>query len=286
VLALNQIDTTVADANLPLYQFGLAPEDEARQAAGRAMADGHQRLAALVPDNAWGIRVYQAFREQFTQLGGEIVAAEQYDSNSSDFARPIRRLLNLDDSNNRYQALQRLLGERLSFEPRRRQDAEGIFVLAFPRQARQIKPQLRFHHAGDLPVYSTSHVYEASDDPAIDRDMDGLMFCDIPWALDRQGPWAARREQTEKLWPDRGRRYQRLFALGYDAYQVVPWLDMLHLPGFAQFPGATGILSLDNDRQLHRTLEWARFSGGVPQKIQESPLTSTEGQHEPESYRQ
>ena len=240
---------------------------------------------ALIPDNAWGTRVFQAFREQFLQLGGEIVAAQQYDDSSSDFSRPIRRLFNLDDSESRYQALQRMLGERLNFEPRRRQDAQAVFVLAFPRAARQLKPQLRFHHAGDLPVYSTSHVYQASDDPDIDRDMDGLMFCDIPWALDPQGNWATLREKTETLWPDRGRRYQRLFALGFDAYQIAPWLDTMHLPGFAQFPGATGILSLDDDKQLHRVLEWARFSRGAPELIREPALTSTEGHDEPESLR-
>lgn len=288
VLALNQVDKTVdGDANdLPLYQFGLAPEDEARQAATRAIGDGHQRMVALVPDNAWGVRVFQAFREQYIALGGEIVAAEQYDPNSADFSAPIRRLFNLNDSDARYQALQRLLGQRLGFEARRRQDAQAIFMLAFPRQARQIKPQLRFHHAGDLPVYSTSHVYQAGDDPAIDRDMDGVMFCDIPWALDRQGSWATLREQTERLWPDRGRRYQRLFALGFDAYQVAPWLDMMRLPGFAQFPGATGVLSLDDDRQLHRALEWARFNRGVPERIQDNPHMSMEGQHDdPQSDR-
>lgn len=285
VLALNQIDSTNGDTALPLYQFGLAPEDEARQVATRAMSDGLQRVAALVPDNAWGVRVYQAFREQFILLGGEIVAAEPYDGNSADFSQPIRRLLNLNDSDARYQALQRLLGKRLNFEARRRQDVQGIFVLGFPRQARQIKPQLRFHHAGDLPVYSTSHVYQAGDDPGIDRDMDGVMFCDIPWALDQQGPWATLRGQTEKLWPERSQRYQRLFALGFDAYQVAPWLDMLHLPGFAQFPGATGILSLDNDRQLHRALEWARFNRGVPEQIQDSPLTSMEGHYDTQSER-
>ncbi len=286
VLALNQIDGDPANADPPLYQFGLAPEDEARQVAERAIAEGRMRLLALIPDNAWGARVYQAFREHYTGLGGSVVAVEQYADKSADFSRPIRRLLNLDDSRARHQALQRLLGERLEFEARRRQDAQAIFVLAFARQARQIKPQLRFHHAGDLPVYSTSHVYQASDDPAIDRDMDGLMFCDIPWALDTQGTWAELRSHVESLWPARAQRDGRLFALGFDAFQVVPWLNMLHLPGFAQFPGATGILSLDERKHLHRALEWARFQRGVPQLMEEAPLTSMEGHYEPQSQRQ
>jgi outer membrane PBP1 activator LpoA protein len=115
--------------------------------------------------------------------------------------------------------------------------------------------------------------------------MDGMMFCDVPWTLDRDGEWAAQRKQVETLWPGRGRRYQRLFALGFDAYQVVPWLDTLGLPGFSRFPGATGTLSLDDNRQLHRTLEWARFSGGVPEKISAPVNMSTEGQHEQEGDR-
>lgn len=285
VLALNHSEDVPENNELALYQFGLAPEDEARQVAERAVADGRQRLIALLPDSAWGERVFAAFEQRFKELGGEVLAAERYNTSGADFAQPIRHALNLDASLQREQALQRLLGKKLHFEPRRRKDAQGVFLLAFPPQARQIKPQLRFHHAGDLPVYSTSHVYQAGADPSIDRDMDGLLFCDIPWVLDREGPWAAQRQQVRSLWPNRGRRQQRLFALGFDAYQVVPWLETLHLPGFAQFPGATGILSLDTHKQLHRTLEWARFERGLPKIVREPLTTSTEGQDEPESDR-
>jgi outer membrane PBP1 activator LpoA protein len=286
VLALNRADDIPADRELALYQFGLAPEDEARQVARRAIADGRQRLVALVPENAWGRRVLDAFRETFSELGGTLLEAESYSTEGADFSGPIRAALNLEDSKIRARALQRLLGEKLEFEPRRRQDVQGVLLLAFPREARQIKPQLRFHHSGNLPVYSTSHVYAASDDPAIDRDLDGLQFCDIPWALDQEGPWATQRRAVDALWPGRGQRFQRLFALGFDAYQLVPWLDTMDLPGFAQFPGATGILSLDDDKQLHRTLEWARFNRGQPEKIRAPLNASTEGQHEPEVHRQ
>jgi outer membrane PBP1 activator LpoA protein len=273
VLALNHISATDSTGELSLYQFGLAPEDEARQAAERIFADGHQQLVALVPDTAWGERILNAFTQRFTELGGEVLATERFTSKTQDFAQPIQRALNLGDSKQRHQALQRLLGQKLGFEPRRRQDAEAVFIAAFPRQARQIKPQLRFHHAGSLPVYGTSHVYQPGTDPAVDRDMDGLMFCDIPLSLDQQGPWFEQRTRLHAIWPNRGQRYQRLFALGFDAYQVVPWLDTLHLPGFARFPGATGVLTLGDNKQLHRTLEWAKFRRGVPEL-----LMSTEGQ--------
>ena len=276
VLALNQISNS--QTGLPLYQYGLAPEDEARQVAEKMINDGRRQVIALVPDTAWGSRVLAAFEQQFINLGGEILTSGQYAPDNADFKSPIQRALNLDSSKNRHRALERLLGEKLDFEPRRRQDVDAIFVLGFPRQARQLKPQLRFHHAGDIPIYSTSHVFAANPDPSLDRDMDGLFFCDIPWVLDYQGRWSEQREQLLAAWPGRSQRFQRLFALGYDAYQVGPWLESLNMPGFAYFPGATGILTLDENKQLHRALEWAQFRKGRPQQI-----LSREGQYEPES---
>jgi outer membrane PBP1 activator LpoA protein len=275
VLALNQISNK--QTGLPLYQYGLAPEDEARQVAEKMINDGKRQVIALVPDTAWGSRVLTAFEQQFISLGGEILTSGQYAPDSADFKSPIQRTLNLDSSKNRLSALERLLGKKLNFEPRRRQDVDAIFVLGFPRQARQLKPQLRFHHAGDIPIYSTSHVFAASPDPSLDRDMDGLFFCDIPWVLDYEGRWSQQREQLLAAWPIRSQRFQRLFALGYDAYQVSPWLESLNMPGFAYFPGATGILTLDENKQLHRTLEWAQFRKGRPQQI-----LPREGQYEPE----
>jgi outer membrane PBP1 activator LpoA protein len=285
VMALNQIGGEM-DAELPLYQFGLAPEDEARQAAQRMFSDGHRYVISLIPDNPWGERVFTAFATAFGDLGGEVLETGRYPPKTADFKKPIERTLNLDDSKRRHNALQRLLGEKLNYEPRRRKDVEAIFILGFPRQARQLRPQLRFHHAGDLPVYSTSHVYAATSDPGLDRDMDGLMFCDIPWALDKSGRWAEKRRMLASIWPVRSKRFQRLFALGYDAWQVTPWLGTLNMPGFANYPGATGILTLDKQKRLHRTLEWAQFRRGVPNKLAHSDKpVSTEGRHESQKDR-
>lgn len=276
VLALNHTGEEHSD-DLPLYHFGLAPEDEARQVAEKVINDGHRQVIALVPDNGWGQRVLTAFQEQLAALDGEVLETGHYTADSADFKTPIQAALNLDTSKNRHRSLEHLLGQKLEYEPRRRQDAEAVFLLAFAKQARQLKPQLRFHHAGDIPVYATSHVFGARSTTSIDRDMDGLFFCDIPWVLDHEGQWADQRENLRSAWPGRNQQHQRLFALGFDAYQVIPWLDTLSMPGFASFPGATGTLTLDHQKQLHRALEWAQFHEGAPRKI-----TSTEGHHEQE----
>ena len=77
----------------------------------------------------------------------------------TDFGTPVKTLLNVDESEQRLKSLERITRTDISFEARRRQDAEFVFMAGFARQARQLRPQLKFYNAGDLPVYATSHVY-------------------------------------------------------------------------------------------------------------------------------
>lgn len=271
VLALNQIE---ADTGLsqPLYQFGLNPEDEARQAAERARQDGHQRMVALVPESAWGERVLNAFTQRWHALGGSLLAIERYPAKSTDFSKYIKRMLDLDDSVKRQQALVRRLGRRLEFEPRRRQDVDAVFIVAFPREARQIRPQLQFHRAGDLPVYATSHIYTGTPDPQRDQDLDGIRFCDTPWTLGETGDSSLLRSRISELWQGRADHYQRLFALGIDAYRVIPWLETpASRDNSTGFTGMTGNLYIDDRRRLHRRLDCARFKDGIPEKLERLP---------------
>ena len=62
-LALNY---AVEDNESPnnLYQFGLSPEEEARQVAERTWLDGYVNAAVIVPAGPWGERVYQAFKQR------------------------------------------------------------------------------------------------------------------------------------------------------------------------------------------------------------------------------
>ena len=74
-----------------------------------------------------------------------MLEAQRYDGRETDFKAPIQQLLNLDQSRQRHQGLVRTLGRQLEFEPRRRQDAQFIFLAASSRKAREIRPQIQFH---------------------------------------------------------------------------------------------------------------------------------------------
>lgn len=275
VLALNSVES--GGLVIPnLYQFGLLPEDETFQLAARARTDGHRRAIALVPTGPWGERMANGFRTSWERLGGTLVEVQSYDPAESDHALPIRALLDLDKAEARHRDLQALLKRRINFEPRRRQDVDFVFLAAFPAQARLIQPQLRYHHALDLPIYATSHVYTGTPDSLADQDLEGIMFCDIPWLLsDDGGPTS--HQFLQQLWPDAVQRYPRLYALGMDAYNVAPYLADLRDNPQESYNGATGALSLDPANRVRRELPWARFVRGQPRLMAASPAAQIAG---------
>ena len=260
-----------------LYQFGLLPEDEAAQAAELAIRDNHMNAAVLVPNSDWGRRLQNAFQKRFEELGGSVLTVQQYPTNIDDYSRPLRLLLNLHESEARHQDLQRILGTKLEFEPHRRQDIDMIFLAATHRAARGIVPALKFYRAGELPVYATSHVYSGHIDKGADRDLNGVLFCDLPWTLTTENPIKTSFNTT---WKDQ-RAYTRLFALGIDAYQLIQNLPYLESYDYARFSGETGNISLDENNRLHRELLWAKFKRGVPVYIdlslRPSPVTGNHG---------
>lgn len=278
VIALNAVEAAPGKMPENLYQFGLLPEDEARQVAERASIDGLTRGVALVPSGGWGDRILGAFADRFRSLGGELVEFKRYSPSKSDFSAPIQQFLNLDESRSRYRALRRITGKDIEFEPRRRNDVDFIFMAAFPRQARLIAPQLRFHHASDLPVLATSHSYAGTPNPKEDRDMEGVTFCDIPWVLEGTKPEPTLFPLVSRLWPEALERYPRLFALGIDAYHLVPYVGWLKKEPHERYAGQTGDLHLDEQAVVHRTLRWAQFRSGTPQLITE-PIASAPEHH-------
>jgi outer membrane PBP1 activator LpoA protein len=269
-LALNNTPDEQANKT-SFYQFALLPEDEARQVAERIWLDGHSQGVMLYPNTAWGERLHTAFNEHWQQLGGKLVEVQAYPLATPDYAQSIRALFNVDDSQRRYKNLRRVLGKKLEFDARRRQDVEFVFIAGFPEQARQIRPQLKFYDAGKLPVYATSHVFSGHIDTTLDRDMNGIIFGDMPWTLTGSHTEPLYSAISE-LWPARSEKYARLYAFGLDAYRVITHLQRLQQYPFERFSGQTGSLRMDEQRRLRRQLIWAKFRYGKPQLVEQTPV--------------
>ena len=262
VLALNKLaDTDPVGGSL--WQFGLAPEDEARQIAARAAALGQRRAIVLLPASEWGQRLLEAFTAEFTLLGGVVVDTRTYLPGTTDYTVPIRSLLMTTDPRPVAPGSEANPDERTAFGPGRRQDVDLIFVAASSSNGRQIVPQLKFFGAADLPTYSTSAIWE---DGATDADdLNGVIFPDSPWVIDPDSRALAIKNGLVRHWGRTALGVSRLYALGYDAGQLLPEILRQSAPGpfsSGELPGTTGILYADTDGRIHRRLPFAEIRGG------------------------
>lgn len=255
VLALNQVDIgDVPPSNV--FQYALSPEDEARQAAERMWVDGKRRPIMLAPQSDWGDRLAAAFETRWRSLGGNVAGIGHYDATGHDYSETITNVLHLTQSRERHQQLVRLLGRRLEFEPSRRDDVDAVFLAARPVQAQGMRPQLQFHHAADLPIYTTSHAWAGRLSHSELADMKGIRLADIPWMIDPDDTTPEGRDTVAKYLPKSTSGYARLYAMGMDALRLVPHLKRLQSTPYESLDGNTGNLYMDDTNLIHRQLVW------------------------------
>lgn len=262
VLALNRIEDPVNHQYF--VEFGLSPEDETEQAASNAWFDGHQNALVVTPATNFGRRLGAHFAEYWQNLGGKVLEVQSYDPKGSDFSLPIKQLLDLDQSEQRFNQIKRI-APGMKFDPRRRHDVDFIFLVAQPREARLIRPQLQFYRASRIPVYATSHVYSGHPNPSMDQDLSDITFCDIRWLLKNESTDNPLVQSLMPLREDTPASYVRLIALGVDAYNIIPHLNRLRRDSAARYDGLTGILSIEQNNQVRRQLHCAQFDDGLPQ---------------------
>ncbi len=264
MLALNFLPAE-REAPAGFYQFALSPEEEAREVAHRILADGHRHGIALAPLGDWGTRVLAAFQQELTAGGGTLLDTARFDPALTDFAPVITDVLRVDDSNDRLKRLESVLGTKLAFQPRRRDDIDFIFeASASAPTARLLRTQLKFYFAGDVPAYATSDSFQP--DPNANQDLDGLDFPDMPWMLGG-GLADSVHAAATGAWPVVGPPLDRLFAFGFDAYRLLNALRAAPVGGTITVDGLTGSLTLDADHRIHRQLEWAQLRDGQPRLL-------------------
>jgi uncharacterized protein len=261
VLSLNYTDTANNLTITNLYQFGLAVEDEARQAARQAFLDGHRQAMIIVPAQEWAERSSQAFATEWQILGGTIVNRSQFQVTgkiSNTYAKTIKDALLIDESQTRSEQIQNFLGSKVEIAPRRRSDVDMIFLIATPDQARQIKPTFAFHYAGDIPVYATSHIYSGEPNIKADGDLNGIRFTTMPWTFDKAIPEKQQIGQYTKS----AAVYGRLHALGVDVFRLYARLPQLEQGPQMRLFGTTGTLGMQPDRRIEREQIWVQFNKG------------------------
>lgn len=238
VLALNHADGVAPPEGS--VQFGLLPDEEAIAAADRLIRLGMTRAAIVAMREDWSERAALAFRAQFEAVGGQVVQDLRIDRGDYDFTRRAQTI--------------------------RESGADGLFIALSAQPARLLVPQLKA--AGVTGIWlAMSRVYGGSPMPALDRDLDGLEFCDAPWVIGNASGVPSREQLAPSLQSVQGPAL-RLFAFGMDAYRLLGYVDWLSQRPYSFISGATGELSIDEARQVRRQLAWARFQDGMPVPVE------------------
>lgn len=266
IIALNSTPDNTALSNQNLYEFSLSPTNEAQQSAQKAWQDGKRNIIILAPSSPYGERVAGAFAVQWKKLGGSIVA-QQYYGGIPTLSKNIMDVLQINNADQNARKLKNLFQDDIRFVPQRRQDFDSIFLVATPVMGRQIQPLLRFYFAGDIPIYATSQIYSGTPDASRDHDLDGIIFCDMPWILSpAQLPSDSLKnaqQQIQTLWPNNAVSLAKFYAMGVDAFTLASNLNKMTSHQMS-VPGATGTLYITPNHHIDRGLRFAKFEQGEP----------------------
>lgn len=272
VLALNTLDDYHKKHKDRFYQFGLSSQDEIIQISDRIFRNSLRRAIVIAPNTAWSYKLVDAFKSNFAHLGGKVVDILMYNENQpEDFSFQIIKLLKVASINTKLENTTAGIYKNVDPSIYRRNDFDVIFLVANPDDARQIRPLLKFHYASNIPVYATSMVYSGKPNQVRDFDLDGIMFCDLPWTLNSSfGSYpyiASAQAEIEKIAINSYVKSNKLYALGIDAYNLIRFVNKEGVFPKNGLSGATGVLFLGKYNHIYRSLDWATFENGMPIRV-------------------
>lgn len=218
------------------YFLTLSPVHEAKLVAMKARKDGYKYALIIAPNTHWGDEVMLAFQRQWQAHGGQVANVLRYDKNT-DLKSAINNLLHSTGEN-----------------------FDMVFLLAYPSKAREIMPLLKYYDLEKAQVFATSSVYAGSIDATQDRDLDGIIFCDMAYVFTHNLP--------NKHWPEQLNSYSRLYALGLDSAILVENINKLLLFPAMGVNNQGELLYLTHDQQVVRMLTWGTFRHGKAEVLQ------------------
>lgn len=257
------------------YAFPLSPEDEARQAAMMIYADQHKNPLIIVPKSRYGKRVASAFKAQWALLTPEsdVQIEAHFFQSKAKLATFISGVLQTDKSQRRINQMQAITNIPLKTEVRSRRDVDAIYIVSKRDELILIKPFIDVSvspFAQKIPLYASSRSHSFDRNNMQNRELSDLVFSDNPFLLNPEG---ALSKEVKQAWKGQSFSTLRMFALGFDSYQLIEQLVYLQNSENALYKGLVGELTLDADNSIEAKLSWAKYQDGVLFEVT-SPLTA------------
>ncbi|MEW6981217.1 penicillin-binding protein activator [Colwelliaceae bacterium 6471] len=251
--------------------ISMRPEDEAIQAATVLSSREYKHPMVISAQDNVSQRIAKTFVQQWQLISGtqpEILVLSA-DKKMQD---ELKASLDVNLSQDRIKELKRRLKQKLEIETRNRRDIDMIYLVGSAQETRLLKPYIDVNispFAELIPVFASSRSHGAKVDESISRDLNGLVFTEMPWLLTSKQQNKALVQISNKLWPQRSESLQKIFAMGYDSIALVEKLAAMKQMPYLRHYGQTGTLKLNEDNILIRSLLWGRYQRN---KVQEFAL--------------
>ena len=248
------------------YQSALSmrPEDESIQAAATLSQHNFKHPIVLSHQDRVSRRSALAFSKQWLASTGNSVDII-YFNQGKELQTSLKDSLDVNASQTRIKHLNDRIKNTIKAEPRNRRDIDMIYVIGTATQTRLIKPYIDVNtspFAKIIPVYASSRSHSNfydSNNPNNANDLQGLTFTQIPWLLPSSLQNKNLAQLSDQLWPKRTDSLSRIFAMGFDSYHLLGKVSLMKENPYIRHFGQTGVLSLNNDNILTRSLIWGQY---------------------------
>lgn len=248
------------------YQSALSmrPESEAQQAAAMLSQKNYHSPIILSHQDKVSKRIALAFSEQWQKTTGKAVDII-YFNQGKQMQTSLKESLDVNASQSRINQLTRHLKQNIKTETRNRRDLDMIYLVGSTAQTRLIKPYIDVNispFAKMIPVYASSRSHSHFNDinnPNSISDLQNLTFTQMPWLLTSKQQNKSLAQLSHTLWPKRTDSLSRIFAMGFDSYNLLPKISLMRQAPYILHFGQTGTLKLNENNILNRSLIWGRY---------------------------
>ena len=209
-----------------VFSISLSLENEARQAALLAVAEGRHTAVVIHSPSPLSRRVQEAFEREWTRAAGEVRGRLLFGGSAEDAPAVRDKLTGVN--------------------------ADMVFLALDPPEARAVRPYV----SGMLPVYATSMSINPRAEAIVNVDLQGVRYVEMPWFIQPDHPavmiYPAPRAGFSV-------EHERLYAFGIDALRV--GLQLLKGDRATPLDGVTGRITLEGN-QFSRAMSPAEVDGG------------------------
>jgi hypothetical protein len=244
-------------------------EDEAMQAAANLSQKNYKHPLIIVSKSNISRRIADSFLKQWQKIRGDVPEIIYFEAGAK-MQVDLKSSLEVTNSEQRINNIKRHFNHKVKSELRNRRDIDMIYLVANPAQTKLLKPYIDVNtspFSSIIPVFASSLSHNVNGDKSDNRDLTGLIFTEIPWLLQSEQQNQPLSHLSNTLWSQRTDSLQRIFAMGYDSLLLANKIPLMQQSSYIRHYGQTGVLKLDNENILTRSLIWGQYRNNKVKQV-------------------